>query len=185
MKALLGIFREARGTVTLLACLSIAIFQCSGALAAEPDARGKKMNATPMQLQSVYQIVVTDRLIESRDFYVRWFGFEPLFEASWFVYLQAGGGQPWGLAFMSSDHPSQPPGPEVFNGKGTFLTFQVEDATAEFARLKNAGVRIAYPLRDEDWGQRRFGLLDPSGMWVDVVQQIDPAPGYWAKYMKP
>ena len=143
------------------------------------------MGDAPMQMQSVYQIVVTDRLAESRDFYVRWFGFEAVFEASWFVYLQAGGGQPWGLAFMSSNHPSQPPGPEVFNGKGAFLTFQVADAAAAFERLSRAGARIADPLRDEDWGQRRFGLVDPSGMWVDVVEQIDPAPGFWEKYMKP
>jgi uncharacterized glyoxalase superfamily protein PhnB len=73
----------------------------------------------------------------------------------------------------------------VFNGKGVFLTLQVADAAAEFQRLAAAGVRIAWPLRDEAWGQRRFGLVDPAGMWVDVVQQIDPAPGYWDAYMKP
>ena len=138
-----------------------------------------------MQLQSLYQVLVTDRLQDCRDFYVRSFGFQALFEASWFVYLQAGGDQAWGVAFMSPDHPSQPPGPETFNGKGVFLTLQVADAAAQFERLSKAGVRIAYPLRDEEWGQRRFGLFDPAGTWVDVVQQIDPAPEYWQKYMKP
>ena len=139
----------------------------------------------PVQLQSFYPVVVTDKLKESREFYSRWFGFEAVFAASWFIYLQAGGGQPWGVAFMSSDHPSKPPGPEVFNGKGVFLTFQVADAAAEFARLSAAGVRIAYPLKDEAWGQRRFGIFDPAGMWLDVVQQIEPAPGYWDPYMQP
>ncbi|HEX7813285.1 MAG TPA: hypothetical protein VF460_15370 [Burkholderiales bacterium] len=43
----------------------------------------------------------------------------------------------------------------------------------------------AYPLRDEAWGQRRCGLFDPSGLWVDVVQQIEPARGYLEKSMKP
>jgi hypothetical protein len=28
-------------------------------------------------------------------------------------------------------------------------------------------------------GPAAFGLYDPSGTWVDVVQQIDPAPGFW------
>jgi catechol 2,3-dioxygenase-like lactoylglutathione lyase family enzyme len=139
----------------------------------------------PMQLQSSYPVVVTGKLKESREFYARWFGFETVFEASWFIYLQAGGGQPWGLAFMSPDHPSKPPGPEAFNGKGVFLTFQVEDASAEFARLKAAGVRIAYPIKDEPWGQRRFGIFDPAGMWLDVVEQIAPATGFWDPYMKP
>jgi catechol 2,3-dioxygenase-like lactoylglutathione lyase family enzyme len=123
---------------------------------------------------------VTDKLVECRDFYVRRFGFQVVFEASWFIYLASGA---YGVAFMSPDHPSQPPGPEAFNGKGMFLTLQVADAKAEFDRLEETGVSIAYPLQDEPWGQRRFGLLDPARMWVDVVQQIEPAAGFWEKYM--
>lgn len=110
-----------------------------------------------MQLEDAYPIVVTDKLTECRDFYTRWFGFQIAFEASWFVYLASAGDPPHGIAFMAADHPSQPPGPETFTGKGMFLTFQVADVAMEFKRLLEAGVRIAYPLRDEPWGQRRFG----------------------------
>jgi catechol 2,3-dioxygenase-like lactoylglutathione lyase family enzyme len=134
----------------------------------------------PMQIQSSYPVIVTARLAESRDFYVRWLGFEVAFEATWFVYLAAG---PAAIAFMRPDHPSQPPGPERFNGQGMFLTLQVADARAAFQRVKDAGAAITYPVRDEPWGQRRFGMVDPNGMWVDVVEQIEPAPGYWDKYM--
>ena len=42
---------------------------------------------------------------------------------------------------------------------------------------------IAYPLKDEPWGQRRFALVDPSDTWVDVVQHIDSAPGFWDPYL--
>jgi catechol 2,3-dioxygenase-like lactoylglutathione lyase family enzyme len=137
-----------------------------------------------MQLQDAYPIIVTDRLAECRDFYTRWFGFQIAFEASWFVYLASAGDRPCGIAFMAADHPSQPPGPETFTGKGMFLTLQVADAAVEFERFLQAGVRVAYALRDEPWGQRRFGLLDPAGMWVDIVQHIDPEPGYWDKYIR-
>jgi uncharacterized glyoxalase superfamily protein PhnB len=71
---------------------------------------------------------------------------------------------------MAPDHPSQPPGPETFTGKGMFLTLQVEDAAAEFQRLKQGGLSFAYPLRDEPWGQRRFGVYDPSGMWAELFR---------------
>ena len=35
--------------------------------------------------------------------------------------------------------------------------------------------------RDERWPWlgRRFVVRDPSGILVDVVEQIEPAPGYW------
>lgn len=138
-----------------------------------------------MQIQDAYPVVVTNSLVECRDFYTRQFGFQVVFEASWFVYMTSDGDPSYGVAFMAPDHPSQPPGPESFSGKGMFLTLQVGDAALEFERLKNAGVSIAYPLTDEPWGQRRFGVLDPSGMWVDVVQQIEPAPEFWDKYTRP
>ena len=136
-----------------------------------------------MHVQDLYPIIVTDRRAECRDFYVRWFSFEVVFEASWFVYLAARGERAFGLAFMSPDHPSQPPGPERFNGRGMFLTVQVEDAAKELERLQAGGLPIAYPLRDEPWGQRRFAVQDPAGTWVDVIQPIEPAPGFWDPYV--
>ena len=136
-----------------------------------------------MHIQDLYSVIVTDQRVECRDFYVRWFGFQVVFEASWFVYLAAAGDHAFGLAFMAPDHPSQPPGPDTFNGKGMFLTLQVADAALEFQRLKRAGLEIAYELHDEPWGQRRFALYDPARTWVDVVQPIDPAPGFWDRYV--
>ncbi|HEX6211651.1 MAG TPA: VOC family protein [Methylomirabilota bacterium] len=137
-----------------------------------------------MKLEDAYPVVVTERLSECREFYTRQLGFQIGFEASWFVYLHSSGDRPHALAFMAADHPSQPPGPETFSGRGMFLTLQVMDAAGEFTRLSAAGVPIAYALRDEPWGQRRFGLVDPNGMWVDVVQQIAPQPGFWDPYMR-
>lgn len=143
--------------------------------------RPAKKENPRMQLLSSYPVVVTDKLAACRDFYVSTFGFKVEFEAKWFVYLTSGA---QALAFMTPDHPSQPPGPERFGGQGLLLTLQVADAQAEFRRLQQrGGVAFAHPLRDESWGQRRFALIDPSGMWVDVVQQIEPAPGYWERYM--
>lgn len=98
-----------------------------------------------MHIKDLYSVVVTERRAECRDFYVRWFGFRVVFEASWFVYLAATGDHPFGLAFMAPEPPSQPPGPDAFNGKGLLLTLQVEDATAEFGRLKGGGWRL--PIR--------------------------------------
>lgn len=134
-----------------------------------------------MQLEDAYPVIVADRLAACRDLYVGQLGFEIVFEATWFAYLKAGDRGP-GIAFMAADYPSQPPGPQTFGGEGVFLTLQVGDAAAEFERLRAAGLEFDYELRDEPWGQRRFGLKDPAGLLLDVVEQIDPAPGYWEQY---
>jgi catechol 2,3-dioxygenase-like lactoylglutathione lyase family enzyme len=136
-----------------------------------------------MQLQDFYPIVVTEQLVGCRDFYRRWFGLEVAFEASWFVLLSAGAGGKASLAFMHPAHPSAPPGPEPFSGKGMCLEFQVPDARVEYERFVRGKAPITLSLRDEPFGQRRFGLFDPAGMWIDVVEQIEPAAGWWDKYL--
>jgi uncharacterized glyoxalase superfamily protein PhnB len=137
-----------------------------------------------VDLVDSYPVIVTDRLRECRDFYRRWFEFEVSFEADWFVLLSGGGERAMTLAFMHTSHPSSPPAPAEYRGDGAFLTFQVDDVDGEFRRLVEAGVECALPLREEPWGQRRFGIVDPAGMWVDVVEQIEPAPGWWDPYVQ-
>jgi catechol 2,3-dioxygenase-like lactoylglutathione lyase family enzyme len=131
---------------------------------------------------ATYPIVVTDKLHECRDFYVRWFELQVIFESTWIVVLSSDGEAPT-LSFMHPSHPSTPPDPAPYTGDGMFLTLQVDDASAEYARVKAAGLRCALELKDEPWGQRRFAAVDPAGMWVDVVEQTEPAPGWWDDYL--
>jgi uncharacterized glyoxalase superfamily protein PhnB len=137
-----------------------------------------------MQFVDGYTIIVTDRLRECRDFYARWFGFQVAFEADWIVVMSGGGDRSITVAFMHSRHPTSPPSPAAFDGGGAFLTFQVADAKDEYERLVAAGLRCDLDLTDEPWGQRRFGVVDPAGMWVDVVEQIEPAAGWWERYQR-
>lgn len=136
-----------------------------------------------MKLEASYPVVVTDKLEQCRDFYMLWFGFEVAFEASWFVLLATGDQPAVMLAFMHPDHPSSPPSPGEYSGDGAFMTFQVADASAEYHRLVGAGFTPDLALTDEPWGQRRFGVVDPAGMWVDVVEQTEPVEGWWDEYM--
>lgn len=141
--------------------------------------------ATLSQLTSAYPLVTTATVQASRDFFVQHLGFEIVFEASWFVLLSRGSteGGATSIAFMAPDHPSRPPGPEVFSGQGLLLTLQVDDARREEARLRAAGVKIAYAVQHEPWGQVRFQVRDPSGLVLDIVEQAEPAEGFWDPYM--
>jgi uncharacterized glyoxalase superfamily protein PhnB len=38
-----------------------------------------------------------------------------------------------------------------------------------YARAVEAGVEVAYPLRDEEWGVRRFMVRESSGTILNVV----------------
>lgn len=136
-------------------------------------------------IDHVYTVFITTRLEETVNFYEKYFGFTKLFESTFFVLLQSGGVQKFNIAFMDEEHPTAPPTPKAFNGNGSFLTIEVSDAQAVFDEIKKRGLTIAYELKDEPWGQRRFAVLDPNKLWVDVVQQTQPLEGYWDKYLKP
>ena len=138
-----------------------------------------------MRLQSFYPIVVTEHLTACRAFYSHWFGLEVVFEASWFVLLSAGDAGPASLAFMHPGQPAAPPGPARVNRQGMCREIQGENARAEHERFVRGGAPITLPLRDEPFGQRRFGLFDPAGVWIDVVEQIEPAAGWWDQYLAP
>jgi catechol 2,3-dioxygenase-like lactoylglutathione lyase family enzyme len=136
-----------------------------------------------VQFEDSCPVILTEQLAECRDFYQRWFGFTVVFEAEWFVLLTCDGSRPVSIAFMHPDHPSTPPAPGAFTGDGMFLTFQVADVRADYERLLAEGLQPALMLRDEPWGQRRFAVVDPAGVWLDIVEQVEPEPGWWDQYL--
>jgi uncharacterized glyoxalase superfamily protein PhnB len=52
------------------------------------------------------------------------------------------------------------------------ISVEVGDVDAVHARAVERRSEIAYPLRDEDWGVRRFMLGEPSGTVVNVLSHI-------------
>ncbi len=134
-----------------------------------------------MQLADFYPLVMTERFKEAGAFYVKWFAFSIVFEADWCVFLRSKGEPSFSLMFMHPDHPSRPPGKEAFR-EGALITLQVVDAKEVYDHVSKRGMEIHHPLTDEPWGQRRFMTRDPAGCWVDVVQQIEPASGFWERY---
>ena len=138
-----------------------------------------------VQYLDSYPVFVTEALKECRDFYRNFFDFEIVFEATWFVLLSSGGERAVSLAFMHPEHPTTPPAPGGFRGDGAFFTLQVEDAGLAYDHAVGKGLQCDLPLRDEPWGQRRFGVTDPAGMWLDVVEQTEPEAGWWDPYLAP
>ncbi|MEV5828831.1 VOC family protein [Spirillospora sp. NPDC052242] len=135
-----------------------------------------------MRLTSFYPVICTSRLAESRDFYTRLFGFEPTFEADWYVSLRRPGPPPYELAILDHAHPTLP---EAYRApvRGLLLNFEVEDVDAEWDRLVvRGGLAPELPLRDEDFGQRHFIVADPDGVLIDVITPIAPSGAFADQY---
>jgi len=74
-------------------------------------------------------------------------------------------------------------GAGLFSGKRHVPDVSGRRCRGRIREARAGGATFAYRLRAERWGQQRFALTDPAGTWVDVVEQTDPAPGFWEPYV--
>ncbi|MCP3802962.1 VOC family protein [Allokutzneria sp. A3M-2-11 16] len=132
-----------------------------------------------MALTSMYPVIMTTKVAETRDFYVTNFGFDVTFEADWYVSLRLGA---YELAVLDPTHPTIPAGYGA-PVAGLLLNFEVDDVDAEYERLvAGAGLPVALPLRSEEFGQRHFIVADPNGVLVDVITPIPPTGEFVEQY---
>lgn len=61
---------------------------------------------------------------------------------------------------------------KAYHKTGMVISFETENATACYEELKKKGVHFLLPLTDEVWGQRHCIIEDPSGMYIDIVEQL-------------
>lgn len=100
----------------------------------------------------------SERPDETRDFFVGLLGFEPAMDLGWVMTVASPDNPAAQVTIISNDDPAAPG-----------ISVGVDNVDAAHARAVELGYEIAYPLRDEDWGVRRFMLREPGGTMVNVV----------------
>jgi catechol 2,3-dioxygenase-like lactoylglutathione lyase family enzyme len=135
-----------------------------------------------MNISSHYVVICTDKVTESRDFYVQHFGFELTFESDWYVSLKLPQ-QPYSeLAILDYRHETMPVDHRS-KTQGIVLNFEVDDVDQVFAQMKEAGLPIVRPIRDETFGQRHFITTDPNNILIDIITNIAPSSEFADQYV--
>lgn len=62
------------------------------------------------------------------------------------------------------------------------IATRLPDCDVLFERAKAMGVEIIQEPKNEEYGQRRFLVVDPDGLLVDVSSNRDPSPEFIEKY---
>ncbi|MFF8811010.1 VOC family protein [Streptomyces pactum] len=112
-----------------------------------------------MTIRRVMPDIRTEAMEESRDFYGL-LGFEEVMDLGWVVTLASPDNPAAQVSFMTEDR-TAPVVPD--------MSVEVEDVDAVYAVLRERGAEIVHPLRDEEWGVRRFFVRDPNGRVVNVL----------------
>lgn len=111
-----------------------------------------------MTIRRAVPNIRSERLAETRDFFVRLLGFEVAMDIGWVVTVASPSNPLVQVTIVGNDDMAAPG-----------ISVEVDDVDAVHDRAVEQGFEIAYPLSDEEWGVRRFMLREPSGTIVNVL----------------
>jgi catechol 2,3-dioxygenase-like lactoylglutathione lyase family enzyme len=100
----------------------------------------------------------SNRPAETRDFLVDVLGFEVAMDLGWVMTVVSPTNPSAQVTVIANDDMAAPG-----------ISVEVTDVDAVHAKAVEQGFEIAYALRDEEWGVRRFMLREPSGTIVNVL----------------
>ncbi|NUP42925.1 MAG: glyoxalase [Streptomyces sp.] len=112
-----------------------------------------------MAVRRVVPVIHSEAARESREFYGL-LGFEEVMNHGWIMTLAAPDTPAAQVSVMSADATAPVP-PDI--------SIEVDDVDAVYALVRSSGAEIVHPLRDEEWGVRRFFVRDPGGRVVNVL----------------
>ena len=126
-----------------------------------------------MRVLRIVPNVSSDNFAASRAFYTEMFDLVVSVELEdWYLQLMAPEQRALNLGFLR-------PGHEFFAGReapaGSYsvvLTIQVDDVDEAYTRARRLGAPIMLGLRDEEYRQRHFLVLDPNGLLLNVMSAI-------------
>jgi len=134
-----------------------------------------------INLNSSFPVFIVNSTKDAKAFYLGNFDFQVAFENEWYLHLVSTSGVQVGFML-----PNQPTQPQIFHeehsGEGVIFSVEVNDADSAYLEAKEKNLNIVLSLRSEEWGQCHFSIKDPNGVYVDIVQAIEPTKEYRSGY---
>ena len=130
---------------------------------------------------SSFPVFIVNNLKKAEKYYTLHFGFNLAFENEWYLHLVSESGIQ--IGFML---PNQSTQPDIFRGgytgEGVIFSLEVDSADNAYSYATSQHLEVVLDLRSEDWGQRHFCLKDPNGIYLDIVQAVEPTDEYLSGY---
>lgn len=120
-----------------------------------------------MTISRILTNICSDRLTESRDFYVKLLGVEVGYESDWYIQLRSPVNPGLEFGIMLRNHDLVPPAFQTLPS-GVHLTFVVPDVDLVYENAIAQGFQIIQAPKNEFYGQRRLLTIDPNGCLIDI-----------------
>lgn len=116
-----------------------------------------------MNIKRVVPDIKSEKFDESRKFYSEFMGLELVMNMDFVMTFASPSNPTAQLSIISSDQTST---------TNPDLSIEVDDVDGMYKRAVNNGLKIVYPLTDEPWGVRRFFVVDPNGIVLNVLSHL-------------
>jgi len=123
-----------------------------------------------MGVRRIVPTVVSTQPELCREFYSGLLGLQLAMDMGW-IATYVSPTNPTAQVSVVRDASSEVPLPSVS------ITIEVEDVNRVHNEAVARGYPIVYPLTDEPWGVRRFAVVDPNGVVINVMRHIQPSAG--------
>lgn len=110
-----------------------------------------------------------DKIQDIKDFYVKHFDAEIIFDCGWYVNLRFGKKNNK-LQFMTPQQPEH----QLANSDGLMYNIEVEDVDTVYKKLTDEGLAATVPLEGHPWGDRGFAVQDPNGISLYIYTEKEP-----------
>jgi catechol 2,3-dioxygenase-like lactoylglutathione lyase family enzyme len=127
-----------------------------------------------MSFSRILTNICSDRLAESRDFYVTLLGFDVSYDSDWYVQLRSPSNKELEFGIILRSH-SLVPQEYQTTPSGMYVTFVVPEVDLVYEKAVAMGLRIVQEPRNEFYGQRRFLTVDPNGCLIDICSPFSEA----------
>lgn len=117
-----------------------------------------------MTIRRVIPNLLSPDMEAGRRFYGEFLGFEVVINLGWIV--------TYGSPDNATAQVSISPG-DALRGEQMrpYLSIEVEDVDAVHAQAMVLGYDVVHPLTDEPWGVRRFFVVEPGGLVLNILGQ--------------
>ena len=115
-----------------------------------------------MVVRRVVPNLVSPDMDASRAFYGAFLGLELVMDLGWILTYASPGNR----TAQVSISPGEPRTGEQVR---PYLSIEVDDVDAAHAAAVERGYEIVHPLTDEPWGVRRFFVVEPGGLVLNIL----------------
>jgi len=118
-----------------------------------------------MNIRRINPNISSDNLEKSRIFYTDFIGLKLVMDMEWIMTFASVSNPTAQISIQQKDITQ--------NTEGDFsITVEVENIDEVYAKAISLGQKIVYPITNEPWGVRRFFVVDPNGIVVNIMCHI-------------